>query len=55
MEGYNLVCRKCNGRGYEKISDDGNLVWCVFCDGKGVVDWISNIVGKKIKNRSSNV
>ena len=43
-----LFCDKCEGTGRHKFKEN-YLLRCPKCRGKGVVDWISNVVGVKVK------
>lgn len=43
LEEWEMVCDKCEGRGTSWIYTTP----CSKCQGKGKVDWIENIVGKK--------
>jgi len=55
-QGY-IMCKVCNGNGWTPKS---SRYWffrihkrnhikgtCVFCDGRGYVDWVQNVVGSK--------
>lgn len=40
-----MICSECDARGHIKV--DTNLLLCPKCFGRGVVDWLENIVGRK--------
>lgn len=40
-----FTCKKCKGRG--RITSGQFYYNCPECDGKGYLDWIENIVGKR--------
>ena len=43
------ICSKCNGIGYVNKSNNKSLCLCPKCKGKGEIDWIEQVVGKKYK------
>jgi hypothetical protein len=49
MKGDIFVCKKCNGFGRYTLGKETGFksVNCEVCDGKGHLDWIEKIVGKK--------
>lgn len=55
-DGSEFVCKKCEGTGcYRAITTDvkdPRFLNCPECQGEGKLDWVENIVGKKIKKRS---
>jgi len=44
MDESEVICSKCNGRGFCDINDHLARV-CPKCDGEGKLDWIENITG----------
>lgn len=55
LEEGEMVCDRCNGTGNFPVSDDGqNCAICSKCWGEGKVDWIENIMGRKIPMSSSS-
>jgi len=52
LEAHEFVCPKCNGTGLlfnnEFIPEVPEFIMyeCVYCDGLGIIDWITNILGK---------
>jgi len=55
-DGSEFICKSCQGTGcYRAITrdvKDPRFLNCPKCQGEGKLDWIENIVGKKIKKRS---
>lgn len=50
-----LICDMCNGTGNFPVSDNGeNCAICSKCWGKGSVDWIENVMGRKMSFSSSS-
>jgi len=49
LEEGEMVCHKCKGKGhwYEESEFGDSLIICQWCQGKGKVDWIENIVGAR--------
>jgi hypothetical protein len=55
-----MICKHCNGKGvteeYTELVDvKSKKVWqktklCLYCLGKGEIDWIENIVGVDYSN-----
>jgi len=63
MKLWEIICDKCNGVGYQKdeypvtvkVSSCTNYIigysrTCLKCHGKGGLDWVEAIVGKKIED-----
>lgn len=46
LEKGEVVCSNCNGTGNHQ---DNNKFTCQTCYGSGKLDWLENVVGKKIK------
>ena len=45
-------CKHCNGTGKDPrtVNDNPWGAWeCDYCNGEGKLDWIENVVGKKIE------
>jgi len=38
------TCSYCNGKGYKPANNLVLYEFCVKCKGKGVVDWVTNVV-----------
>ncbi len=47
-----IICNKCNGSGSlsSKINASTMAFTCKKCDGVGKLDWIENVIGKKVPN-----
>ncbi len=53
-----MICDNCNGKGVvdkrvELKAVDNGMIWmttkmCLICHGEGELDWIENVVSKKI-------
>jgi hypothetical protein len=63
MKKSNIKCDKCEGTGYQKdeykvvVTGPSGQEWvqgysrtCLKCHGKGGLDWIEAVVGKKIED-----
>lgn len=49
-----VKCNECNGSGEIVIDEDLSCYTfyiCSKCNGDGKLDWLENIVGKKVKNK----
>ena len=46
-------CDKCNGQGFR--SNNGFITFCGQCEGKGYVDWITEMIGSLREDEFSNV
>ena len=49
LEEGEMVCSKCNGRGHLRRIRARSI--CRKCQGEGKLNWIENIVGKKLPER----
>ncbi len=50
VEEGEMACNDCKGTGNIEFNADV-LITCIKCQGAGKVDWIENIVGKKLLER----
>ena len=41
------ICNKCDGKRALETTDPEILRQCPKCRGRGIVDWIENIMGRK--------
>lgn len=46
-------CDNCDGQGFH--SKNGFITFCGQCEGKGYVDWITQIIGRLNENQFSNI